>query len=36
MDRDTKRRHLSLLAAEDLARFEREGRLLRLGKSLAT
>jgi hypothetical protein len=36
MTTEVRRRHLSLLAAEDLDRLEREGRLPRLGKSLAT
>ena len=35
-DKAARRRHLSLVAAEDLDRLEREGRLPRLASSLAT
>lgn len=36
MTTDARRRHLSLLAAADLERLEREDRLPRLAKSVAT
>jgi len=35
-EKERRRRHLSLLAAEDLDRLEREGWLPRLAKSAAT
>jgi len=35
-EKDARRRHLSLLAAEDLERLEREAQLPRRAKSLAT
>jgi hypothetical protein len=36
VEKDARRRHLSLLAAADLERLEREGRFTGFGKSAAT